>query len=104
MPIDYCKSCSNPYSWEWEEAFDKFGFNDGDGQIMTGVIEDLLTQAGYKVNSSQWGLHNVIMNSIKLNSIELMPVDDDFIHIGYDNPRDYLPSEIIDILDGDLDV
>ena len=30
-----CNTCFNDYDWTWEEAFDKFGFNDGDGQVMT---------------------------------------------------------------------
>lgn len=102
MPIDYCCSCGSEYSWQWEEAFDKFGFNDGDGTVETDSVEQVLTKAGYEVVSRQWGLHNSIIRSIRKNGKELMPVDDEKISIGYDDPREYLPSEIISLLDEEL--
>lgn len=35
MPLIECDSCGGDLYWRWEEAFDKFGFNDGDGQVKT---------------------------------------------------------------------
>jgi len=102
MPVDICENCGNPYSWNWEEAFDKFGFNDGDGQVMTYVVESTLKQAGYEVESLMWGLHNVVISSICKDNEELMPIDDDSDQIGYDCPRTYLPKEITLILDRKL--
>lgn len=35
MPISECDNCGGSYEWQWEEAFNKFGLNNGDGQIET---------------------------------------------------------------------
>ena len=56
MPIDTCDCCGGEIAWNWAEAFEKFGFNDGDGQIMTHVVRDVLTEAGFTVQDTQWGL------------------------------------------------
>ena len=32
--------------WTWEEAFDKFGFNDGDGLVMTYEVADFIGELG----------------------------------------------------------
>ena len=92
MPIKFI-------SWSWEEAFDKFGFEDGDGPVMTDVVEAVLTDAGYTVAAEPWGMHNVVIQSIKdASGAELMPSD---IELGYDDPRDYLPEALIALLDTD---
>ena len=84
--------------WQWEEAFDKFGFDDGDGANFTGVVAEFLMGLGYEVMSDCWGIHNyMIMSLIDPRGVELM--DDDKIEIGYDNPRIYLPKELIEKLD-----
>lgn len=86
-------------TWSWEEAFDKFGFGDGDGVVMTHVVENVLTDAGYTVIAQAWGMHNIVIESIKdASGTELIPSD---IHHGYDNPREYLPQAIIQLLDTD---
>jgi hypothetical protein len=86
-------------SWSWEEAFDKFGFEDGDGPVMTDVVERVLTDAGYSVTAEPWGLHNVVIQSIKdAAGTDLIPAD---INLGYDDPRDYLPAALITLLDTD---
>ena len=86
-------------TWSWEEAFDKFGFDDGDGAVMTDVVVAVLQDAGYSVTAEPWGSHNVIIFSIKdASGAELIPKD---IQIGYDEPRDYLPDVIITLLDTD---
>ena len=28
--------------WEWEDAFDKFGFEDGDGLVMTHKVAEFI--------------------------------------------------------------
>ncbi len=33
MPITECQNCGGSLHWHWEEAFAKFGFGDGDGQV-----------------------------------------------------------------------
>ena len=96
MPFTECQNCGGQYHWNWEEAFDKFGFNDGDGQVETWDVEGVLTQAGYEVDVNQWGLHNTVITSIKKDGMELIP---ETATVGYDNPRGYLPQQIIDLLD-----
>lgn len=86
-------------TWSWEEAFDKFGFGDGDGLVMTDVVVSVLTDAGYSVTAEPWGLHNVTIMSIKsADGTELIPST---ANIGYDDPRSYLPHAIITLLDAD---
>ena len=91
---------TNIITWSWEEAFDKFGFEDGDGSVMTDVVESVLRDAGYGVAAEPWGMHNVVIFSIKDSSgNELIPST---VKIGYDHPRSYLPKAIIALLDSDL--
>lgn len=102
MVIEYCPHCGSDYEWSWEEAFDKFGFMDGDGLINTFEVEDVLIAAGYEVELRKWGLHNILIRSIKLDGIEMMPQDNQRYVVGYDDPRDYLPKEIIVLLDKEV--
>ena len=62
---------------------------------MAGVLEDV----GYDVQITHWGLHNHVINSIKKEGIEYIPDHQSGYTLGYDNPRDYLPKEIVDLLD-----
>lgn len=96
MPTTKCFNCGGSYAWRWEEAFEKFGFNDGDGDVETYTVEEALTLAGYSVETNQWGMHNLIITSIKLNGIEQIP---ESAHVGYDDPREYLPPAIVGLLD-----
>lgn len=91
-----CDCCGAYHEWQWEEAFDKFGFNDGDGLVMTSTVADALRAAGYTVKETPWGLHNVAITSIKQGEDEAIPVN---TTIGYDDPREYLPTDIVDLLD-----
>lgn len=99
MPKCICETCGGPYYWIWEDAFDKFGFGDGDGQVETGTVASVLRAAGYDVEHDVWGLHNDVIRSIKKNSVEQIPEGTD---IGYDDPRKYLPAAIVTILDEKL--
>jgi len=100
MPKTICDTCnSHSYIWSWTEAFDKFGFMDGDAQIETYQVEEALTNADYEVDMTEWGLHNTIITSIRKNGVELIP---ETAEIGYDDPRDYLPREIVALLDREL--
>jgi len=98
MSITTCPHCNTAFSWSWEEAFDKFGFDDGDSIVMTDNVADALRVAGYKVKVEPWGIHNVTIASIKaISGKELIPLDR--IRFGYDNARDYLPKRIVKLLD-----
>ena len=101
MPLTDCPGCHSSFRWDWEEAFYKFGFGDGDGIIMTEHVADIIRKAGYSVETSGWYLHNIVIGSIKQGDVELIPQQG--IAFGYDNPRDYLPEVIINLLDRHFD-
>ena len=85
--------------WDWSEAFSKFGFDDGDGYVQTPYVARVLEGAGYSVKYSRWSPHNTLIYSIKKDDLELMPLNNPKYRIGYDNPRNYLPSDIVELLD-----
>jgi hypothetical protein len=96
MATTKCDNCGHTYHWIWEDAFDKFGFGDGDGQIETWRVRAFLEHTGYEVEELTWSLHNVIIISIKKDGTELIP---ESAAVGYDDPRGYLPAGIIEALD-----
>lgn len=100
MPSSRCDNCGGDYLWEWDEAFNKFGFGDGDAQVMTDVVADVLRAAGYTVVDEKWGIHNTTIISIKEGDVELIPFHR--ISFGYDDPRTYLPRKIVRLLDEKL--
>jgi len=102
MTVTECDTCGGAYTWYWEEAFDKFGFRDGDGQVETWQVEGVLTEAGYTVRVEEWGWHNTVIASIVKDGKELIPHDDPDIRFGYTNPREYLPQAVVDLLDGEF--
>lgn len=96
MSYTICPSCGMKHEWSWEEAFDKFGFGDGDGLVMTEVVADALRAAGCEVKVQPWGIHNVVITAISRNGTALVP---ESVNVGYDDPRDYLPTELVALLD-----
>lgn len=97
MSITTCPVCLHETTWSWTEAFDKFGFSDGDGLVMTAYVANALRDHGYRVTSEPWGSHNTTITSIEnMNGKQLIPGN---IEHGYDDPRDYLPKRIIKLLD-----
>lgn len=101
MPISQCECCGSDYTWSWEEAFDKFGFNDGDSQIETETVANVLRDAGYETATEGWGLHNIVIVSIRRDDVELIP-NHEVVHFGYASPRNYLPAEVVELLDREL--
>lgn len=99
MPNSTCDTCGGHYQWQWEDAFDKFGFGDGDGQRETCTVVTVLEKAGYVVETSEFGLHNEVIDSIKKDGVEQIP---DGTEVGYDDPRQYLPAAIVTLLDEKL--
>ena len=85
--------------WDWTEAFAKFGFDDGDGQVETGQVEAILSEAGYKVTVEEWSMHNVVITSIMKEGVEYVPYRNHQYTFGYDDPRDYFPLEIVYLLE-----
>lgn len=96
MSITTCPTCLHEHTWSWEEAFDKFGFEDGDGLVMTGAVAQALRRGGYTVSTEKWGLHNVVIVSLQRDGVEQIP---ERINLGYDDPRAYLPPAIVALLD-----
>jgi len=97
-----CDHCGSDIRWSWTEAFLKFGFMDGDGLIETWEVEGVLVEAGYEVSVATWGMHNCVITSIKKAGVELIPHHDPAVRVGYDDPRCYLPQEIVTLLDQKL--
>lgn len=91
-----CPTCGADYIWPWEDAFDKFGFGDGDGLVMTEAVADALREHGYGVTVEAWGMHNVVITAIDKDGVPFIP---DEVSVGYDDPRTYLPRKIVVILD-----
>lgn len=97
MSTTTCPKCCQDTYWSWEEAFDKFGFGDGDGIVMTDHVANALRAKGYIVKVEPWGCHNVTIPSITTETGEEQIPDD--IVCGYDDPREYLPKAIVELLD-----
>lgn len=102
MVCTTCKNCGSEFHWDWEDAFNKFGFDDGDGQVETWEVIAALEKAGYEVTSTDWGLHNHVIDSIKKDGVEYIPDEKSEFTFGYDCPRKYLPEKIIELLDEQL--
>jgi hypothetical protein len=96
MPEAICNHCHSIFSWHWEEAFAKWGFSAGQGQLKTETVQEVLTDAGYKVEVRALGACNTVICSIKNAGKELIP---EGIKIGYVQPRLFLPCSIIELLD-----
>jgi hypothetical protein len=117
-------------TWQWEEAFDKFGFGDGDGWNGTHEVEGEIESLGYTCETESWGCHNYMIFDIKKDGKSILfpekndtGVDlDDWLPevaekiiqnrtaedydqaytpepLGYEEPRAYLPDDIIEHLD-----
>lgn len=86
------------YGFSWEDAFNKFGYADGD-ECLTFLVVNALSDAGYVAEKTAWGCHNEIIVSIIKDDREYMPTGNSSVSIGYDNPRKYLPRKIIRLLD-----
>ena len=96
MPEAICHHCNSIFSWHWEEAFAKWGFLAGQGQLKTETVQEALTDAGYEVEVRTLGACNTVIYSIQKAGKELIPQG---IKIGYVHPRLFLPCSIIELLD-----
>ncbi len=96
MPVAICHHCNNPFEWHWEEAFAKWGFDAGTGQIQTDTIAEFLIRVGYEVTTRSLGACNTVIVSLKKDGKEHIPAG---IRIGYVHPRRYLPHSVTELLD-----
>lgn len=80
-PFGFCESCAfdgtdhdvdplrcayhSVYEWTFEEAFNKFGFNEGGTfHVNSYVVADAIVNAGYVVVMDNWGMHNLTITQI----------------------------------------
>ena len=96
MAQSECIACGGIVHWSWEEAFDKFGFTDGASAYLTHEVVRVLEKAGYDVRSTAWGCHNEIITDIAKDGRELIAPE---VNRGYDDPRGYLPPDVVTLLD-----
>lgn len=94
-----CINCGHKYHWEWIEAFSKFGFKDGDGQVETRTVAFVLEEAGYEVETWKWFVHNELIIYLSKGGVEFLPTLGSRYLLGYDHPRKFLSTEIIELLD-----
>lgn len=83
--------------WNWEEAFNKFGFEDGDGWNGTHIVAEFIEKLGYTTECEHWGIHNYMIMDIQKDGVSLM--DENKITVGYDDPNIYLPADLVAALD-----
>ncbi len=102
MPFSDCDYCGGTFAWSWTEAFEKFGFMDGDGNVETWTVEMVLSEAGYEVKVEEWGMHNTVITSIMKNGVEQIPYDNPDYTFGYDDPHQHFPPDITRLLDEKL--
>ena len=119
-------------TWEWEEAFSKFGFGDGDGWNGTHEVVGEIESLGYECETENWGCHNYMIFDIKKDGKSILFPEpnligsnlDDWLpeveqrikdrvlkmthgkrkdhvpeSLGYEEPRNYLPTDITKHLD-----
>jgi hypothetical protein len=104
--------------WTWEDAFSKFGFEDGDGWNGTHIVASSINALGYNAECDGWGCHNYLIMDIEKDGKSIL-FDDNrewnaetlkriqarggggsySEHIGYADPNLYLPDDILAMLD-----
>lgn len=89
--------------FDWREAFDKFGFDDGDGWNGTDLVSDFIEKEfKVKTECDGWGCHNYMIMSVKdKDDKELIP-EENFSH-GYDEPDVWMPKAWVEALDNHFD-
>ena len=90
--------------WCWEEAFSKWGFNDGDVIVMTDEGAQAIGELGYEVEVGAWGVHNEVITSIVKEedgfdlSGDVLSVIEYNQFVGADI-RNHLPADLVEHLD-----
>jgi hypothetical protein len=104
--------------WEWEDAFSKFGFEDGDGWNGTNIVCHAIDALGYNTVPDGWGCHNYLIMDIEKDGKSILfddvrgswnaetvarmtkngvtDISDSFI--GYTDPHLFLPDDILEVL------
>ena len=87
---DCCCQC-----WDWKEAFEKYGFDDGSNLFSgTDIVADVLRDAGFTVECGQT-MHNYMIYKIEKDGIEIYP--ECTINCGrYTRADIFLPIEVLE--------
>ena len=96
---ELCESCE--YEPSLEDAFSKFGHNDGGAcRYVTGDVKNIIEGLGYEVEAGSWGCHNGgVITEIKRGDEIVYPVEG--YNIGGYDARHYsavLPNDINEAL------
>ena len=77
-------------TWQWEEAFQRYGFDDGNGWNGTDHVAEALGDLGYECEHL-YGSHNhYILTLTKGGQV---------IENEGDEPKEFLPKRVVDFLD-----
>lgn len=94
MPLHTCANCGAPKTWNWEDAFLSYGFDNGANSKTTTVVSTLEAN-GYTTALATYADNEFIENITK-DGVEQISQHD---WIGETDPRDFLPADIIALLD-----
>jgi hypothetical protein len=95
MP-DQAQIAAAPVYWFWQDGFDRHGYGDGDGPIMTDTVVEVLKRAGYAPTVYRDGMHNeYIYQMTGPDAVELVDLEKPY---GAE-PETYLPQAVRDLLD-----
>jgi hypothetical protein len=92
-----------PFVWNVNHAFEKFGFNDGDSdRNYTNEIAQCIREIGYEVECDGWGCHNYVITKItrKSDGVVVYGDEGDLSLSGYygDTIGNTLPRDIFKAL------
>lgn len=85
-------------TWHWEEAFEKFGFGDGDSWNGTHEVEGEIESLGYTCETDSWRCHNHMIFDIKKDGKSILFPEKNDIGMDLD---DWLPEVAQRIKDRD---
>jgi hypothetical protein len=90
----YCKYC-RCRCWDVSEPFSKWGFDDGDGRVVTGFVAQRIEDLGYKVSYDKPGCHNEFIITIHRGDEVIYDADEAWAKHG-DEERMFaaLPADI----------
>jgi len=80
--------------WDWREAFEKRGFDDG-GNLFNGtdLVADVIRAAGFMVECGQ-AMHNYMIYQIEKDGLEIYPeCTNNFANNA--SPSEFLPPEVL---------
>tara|TARA_R100000654_G_scaffold72528_1_gene104442 strand:- start:411 stop:719 length:309 start_codon:yes stop_codon:yes gene_type:complete len=86
--------------WKWEEAFDKWGFEDGDGWNGTDLVRTEIEAKFDNLDTwcDTWGCHNFMIMDIRTKDQDATIYEGE-PQVGYVCPRTYLPEYLVEFLD-----